>query len=112
MDKRQLVDGCKRGDSASVEALYRSYSGKLMGICRHYVDSQEVAEDLLHDAFIVILSSIGTGKPAPDCPSGRAPTDGKPAPDCPSGRAPTEPGSRTSPPARLSISRKMITFAE
>ena len=57
MDKRQLVDGCKRGDSASVEALYRSYSGKLMGICRHYVDSQEVAEDLLHDAFIVILSS-------------------------------------------------------
>jgi len=59
MDKRQLVDGCKRGDSASVEALYRSYSRKLMGICRHYVDSQEVAEDLLHDAFIVILSSIG-----------------------------------------------------
>ena len=59
MNKRQLVDGCKRGDPASVEALYRGYSGKLMGICRHYVDSQEVAEDLLHDAFIVILSSIG-----------------------------------------------------
>ncbi len=59
MDKRQLVDGCKRGDSASAEALYRSYYGKLMGICRHYVDSQDVAEDLLHDAFVVILSSIG-----------------------------------------------------
>ena len=59
MDKRQLVDGCKRGDPASAEALYRDYSGKLMRICRHYVDSQEVAEDLLHDAFVVILSSIG-----------------------------------------------------
>ena len=59
MDKRQLVDGCKRGDPASAEALYRGYSGKLMGICRHYVDSQEVAEDLLHDTFVVILSSIG-----------------------------------------------------
>ena len=59
MDKRQLVDGCKRGDPASAEALYRDYSGKLMGICRHYVDSQEVAEDLLHDAFVVILSSLG-----------------------------------------------------
>lgn len=59
MDKRQLVDGCKRGDPASAEALYRGYSGKLMRICRHYVDSQEVAEDLLHDAFVVILSSIG-----------------------------------------------------
>ena len=34
MDKRQLVDGCKRGDPASAEALYRGYSGKLMGICR------------------------------------------------------------------------------
>ena len=34
MDKRQLVDGCKRGDPASAEALYRDYSGKLMGICR------------------------------------------------------------------------------
>ena len=33
MDKRQLVDGCKRGDSASVEALYRSYSGTLIGMC-------------------------------------------------------------------------------
>lgn len=59
MDKRQLVDGCKSGDPASAEALYRGYSGKLMRICRHYVDSQEVAEDLLHDAFVVILSSIG-----------------------------------------------------
>lgn len=59
MDKRQLVDGCKRGDPASAESLYRDYSGKLMGICRHYVDSQEVAEDLLHDAFVVILSSLG-----------------------------------------------------
>ena len=58
MDKRQLVDGCKRGDPASVEALYRGYYGKLMGICRHYVDSQDVAEDLLHDAFVLILSSI------------------------------------------------------
>ncbi len=45
MDKRQLVNGCKSGDPASVEALYRGYSGKLMGICRYYVDSQEVAED-------------------------------------------------------------------
>ena len=59
MDRRQIVNGCKRGDPASVEALYNGYSARMMRICRHYVDSQEVAEDLLHDAFIVILSSIG-----------------------------------------------------
>lgn len=54
------MDGCKHGDPASVEALYNVYSAKLMGICRHYVSSQDVAEDLLHDAFLVILSSIGS----------------------------------------------------
>ena len=60
MNRRQIVDGCKRGDPASVEALYNAYSAKLMGICRHYVSSQDVAEDLFHDAFLVILSSIGS----------------------------------------------------
>ena len=60
MTRRQIVEGCKRRDPASVEALYHAYSARLMGICRHYVSSQEVAEDLLHDAFMVILSSIGS----------------------------------------------------
>ena len=60
MNRRQIVEGCKRGDPASVEALYNAYSAKLMGICRHYVSSQDVAEDLFHDAFLVILSSIGS----------------------------------------------------
>ena len=60
MNRRQIVEGCKRGDPASVEALYKVYSAKLMGICRHYVSSRDVAEDLFHDAFLVILSSIGS----------------------------------------------------
>lgn len=60
MNRRQIVDGCKRGDPASVEALYNACSAKLMGICRHYVSSRDVAEDLFHDAFLVILSSIGS----------------------------------------------------
>ena len=60
MNRRQIVEGCKRGDPACVEALYNAYSAKLMGICRHYVSSQDVAKDLFHDAFLVILSSIGS----------------------------------------------------
>ena len=60
MNRRQIVEGCKHGDPASVEALYNACSAKLMGICRHYVSSQDVAEDLFHDAFLVILSSIGS----------------------------------------------------
>ena len=60
MNRRQIVEGCKHGDPASVEALYNACSAKLMGICRHYVSSQDMAEDLFHDAFLVILSSIGS----------------------------------------------------
>lgn len=38
--------------------IYRTYSGKLYGICLHYVHDHETACDLLHDSFIVIFSSL------------------------------------------------------
>ena len=38
--------------------IYRTYSGKLYGICLHYVHDHETASDLLHDSFIVIFSSL------------------------------------------------------
>ena len=39
--------------------IYETYSGKLYGVCLHYVNDRETAEDLLHDSFIVIFSSLG-----------------------------------------------------
>ena len=38
--------------------IYETYSGKLYGVCRHYVRDHELALDLLHDSFIVIFSSL------------------------------------------------------
>ncbi len=38
--------------------IYETYSGKLYGVCLHYVHSPATAEDLLHDSFIVIFSSL------------------------------------------------------
>lgn len=38
--------------------IYETYSGKLYGVCLHYVNDRETAEDLLHDSFIVIFSSL------------------------------------------------------
>lgn len=38
--------------------IYTTYSGKLFGVCLHYVKDREVANDLLHDSFIVIFSSL------------------------------------------------------
>ncbi|MBQ6880640.1 MAG: sigma-70 family RNA polymerase sigma factor [Bacteroidales bacterium] len=39
--------------------IYETYSGKLYGVCLHYVHDHAIAEDLLHDSFIVIFSSLG-----------------------------------------------------
>ena len=38
--------------------LYQLYKPKLLGICRQYAKDDGVAEDLLHDAFVIILSSL------------------------------------------------------
>ncbi len=58
MDKRELVDLCKEGDEQALDLLYKTYSGKMMGICLHYVSDRQIAQDLLHDGFIVIFTSI------------------------------------------------------
>ena len=58
MDKRELVDLCKKGDEQALDLLYKTYSGKMMGICLHYVSDRQIAQDLLHDGFIVIFTSI------------------------------------------------------
>ena len=38
--------------------IYETYSGKLFGVCLHYVHDHDIACDLLHDSFIVIFSSL------------------------------------------------------
>lgn len=38
--------------------IYKTYSGKLYGVCLHYVHDPDIASDLLHDSFIVIFSSL------------------------------------------------------
>ena len=54
MDIKELVDLCKEGDELALGLLYKTYSGKMMKICLHYVPDKQIAQDLLHDGFIVI----------------------------------------------------------
>ncbi|WP_455668321.1 sigma-70 family RNA polymerase sigma factor [Phocaeicola sp.] len=58
MEIRELVALCKSGDERALGLLYKTYSQKMMRICLHYTSSREIAEDLLHDGFIVIFTSI------------------------------------------------------
>lgn len=58
MDKQKLVELCKKGDKNAWEQLYNTYALKMKGVCTFYVHDEAVAEDILHDGFILIMSSI------------------------------------------------------
>lgn len=60
MDTAELVDRCKCGDSEAMAALYMAYSGKMKNTLRRIVGDDAVAADLLHDGFIVVLTSISS----------------------------------------------------
>lgn len=56
--KEELISRCKAGDRQALNLLYCHYRPYLLNICKHYAKEDHVAEDLLHDAFIVILTSL------------------------------------------------------
>ena len=58
MDAVELLSRCKAGERQALHLLYQQYKPKLLNICCHYTKDQDVAEDLLHDAFIIILTSL------------------------------------------------------
>ena len=57
-EKDELISRCKAGDRQALNLLYCHYRPYLLNICKHYAKEDDVAEDLLHDAFIVILTSL------------------------------------------------------
>lgn len=59
MDFKSIVDGCRRVEPESIEALYVGWSDRIMRLCASYVRSEDEAYDLFHDAFIIIISKIG-----------------------------------------------------
>ena len=58
MDVAELVSRCKAGDRQAMHLLYQQYSPRLLQICRQYAKDDDVAKDLLHDAFVIILTSF------------------------------------------------------
>jgi len=58
MDTHKLISRCKAGDRQALHLLYEQYRPQLLSVCREYAKGDDVAEDLLHDAFVVILTSL------------------------------------------------------
>ena len=57
-EKDELLSRCKAGDRQALNLLYSHYKPYLLNVCKHYAKEDDVTEDLLHDAFIVILTSL------------------------------------------------------
>ena len=57
-DSMIQIDACKNGDKEALGELYTTYADRLLGVCRHYVKDDDSARDVLHDAFIIIFTSI------------------------------------------------------
>ncbi len=60
MENKELIDLCKQGDEQALGLLYKTYADKMMRICLRYVSDEQTAQDLLHDGFLIIFSSLQT----------------------------------------------------
>jgi len=57
-----LLKGCRKNNRQAQEALYKQYKNMLFVQCLKYCPNDSEAEDVLHDTFIEIFTSIHTFK--------------------------------------------------
>jgi RNA polymerase sigma-70 factor (ECF subfamily) len=53
-----IISACKKQDKQAQMALFRYYHEKFYGICLRYLHKEEVAEEVLMDAFMKIFQKI------------------------------------------------------
>ncbi len=57
-DERALVDGLKRGDDRSYEALVRGYGGAMLAVARRFLRDEDDARDAVQDAMIAAFKAL------------------------------------------------------
>lgn len=58
LEATELISRCKAGNRQALHLLYEQHKSRLLSICKQYAKEDDVAEDLLHDAFVIILTSL------------------------------------------------------
>jgi RNA polymerase sigma factor (sigma-70 family) len=58
LSEQELIDGCRKGDSAYQQALYERYCRKMMVVCLRYSKTTAEAEDILQEAFVKIFHAL------------------------------------------------------
>ena len=59
MSVQQIAERCQQGDRNAFALLYSASRERLRSLCLRYVGSEAVADDLLHDAYVLIFTRIG-----------------------------------------------------
>ena len=60
MDIEPLIERCRHGEEDALSELYKAYAPKLRSVCRRYISNEDMVNDALHDAFVVIFTSFDT----------------------------------------------------
>jgi RNA polymerase sigma factor (sigma-70 family) len=63
-DFEAALRACANGDATALQRIYQQESGHLLGVALRLVRQRQVAEDVLHDAFLKIWRRAGTFDPA------------------------------------------------
>ena len=58
MEITRLIERCRLGDADALGELYKAYAPQMRGVCRRYFHDEQMVEDVLHDAFIIIFTSF------------------------------------------------------
>ncbi|NDV66229.1 RNA polymerase sigma factor [Bacteroides sp. 224] len=58
MEEFELSEKCRQGDNLARKELYERYAGRMLGVCLRYMGDRETAQDIMHDGFLKIFSSL------------------------------------------------------
>lgn len=59
-DYESLIAACRRQDAKALRQLYERDAGYLLGVAQRIVRDRQLAEDVLHDAFVSIWTQAAT----------------------------------------------------
>lgn len=56
--EEQLLQACKRGDERARNQVYQQWASYMKGVCYRYVGNMQLAEDVMHDAWIKVFTKL------------------------------------------------------
>lgn len=55
MTEKELLDGCQKQDVSTQNLVYKTYGAKVFGICKRYLKSRELAEEVTMNSFLTVF---------------------------------------------------------